>query len=70
MPIMAELSGGSGDGRRASTDNPTPVRREEPPVLPSTTRDESAEGWGERGQAEADSDDERFLRERPPHHEG
>lgn len=39
------------------------------PVLPNTTQDESAEGWGELPER-PDSDEERYLRERPPHHEG
>jgi len=39
------------------------------PVLPRTTRDETAEGWGEESER-ADSDDERYLRDLPPHHEG
>jgi hypothetical protein len=50
-------------------------------VLPRTTRDETAEGWGESPErldsdfdsdsaSESDSDAERYLRERPPHHEG
>jgi hypothetical protein len=39
----------------------------DPPVLPDTTSDERAEGWGD--VSESDPDDlERFLRERPPHH--
>lgn len=37
-------------------------------VLPALTRDESEPGWGDR--AEEVDDDERLLRERPPHHEG
>ncbi|HTY72995.1 MAG TPA: hypothetical protein VMI11_11305 [Actinomycetes bacterium] len=36
------------------------------PVLPDVTRDESDEGWGESPEAD---DLERYLRERPPHHE-
>lgn len=55
-------------GRGEPSDEATGPRRGQPPVLPSTTSDETAEGWGER--ADAPSDDERFLRERPPHHEG
>jgi hypothetical protein len=51
-------------------------RQPEPPaavvdpkaVLPRTTRDETAEEWGESADPR-DSDDERYLRERPPHHE-
>lgn len=34
-------------------------------LLPDRTRDERDEGWGEREPAD---DDERFLREVPPHH--
>jgi hypothetical protein len=36
-------------------------------VLPAVTTDESGHGWGERLE---DDDDERFLRELPPHHLG
>lgn len=43
--------------------------RPEPPVLAGITRDEQDEGWGDR-PAEQDAEDERYLRERPPHHEG
>jgi hypothetical protein len=46
------------------------------PVLPETTSDERVGGWGddlgedrEHGGAGEDSDDERFLEERPPHHD-
>lgn len=34
---------------------------------PSTTRDETAEGWGERG---AGSRDDELRRDVPPHHGG
>jgi hypothetical protein len=40
---------------------------DEPPVLPAQTRDDTDAGWGERWRDEPDSDDERYLRERPPH---
>jgi hypothetical protein len=44
---------------------PEPV---EPPVLPVQTGDDTDAGWGERWPDEQDgADDERFLRERPPH---
>ena len=33
------------------------------PILPDSTTDDTNAGWGEREYA----DDERFLRERPPH---
>ncbi len=39
------------------------------PVLPRRTQDETGEGWGELSDP-PDSDEERYLRERPPHHEG
>ncbi len=41
--------------RRPSTD----------PVLPDITRDEQDVGWGDRPEPD---DDERLLRELPPHH--
>ncbi|CAN5676621.1 hypothetical protein BH18ACT7_BH18ACT7_01490 [soil metagenome] len=68
MLVVTDLSGDPRRGRRVSTDQSADRVRDEPPVLPSTPRDESAEGWSER--ADTESDDERFLRERPPHHEG
>jgi hypothetical protein len=36
------------------------------PVLPQTSRDERDEGWGDERD---DRRDERYRRERPPHHE-
>jgi hypothetical protein len=41
-------------------------RREDDPVLPSTTRDESDVGWGDDA---SERDAEWYRRERPPHHE-
>ena len=41
---------------------------DERPVLPETTEDESAKGWGERPDEPDPDDVERFLDERPPHH--
>jgi hypothetical protein len=39
------------------------------PVLPDVTSDEGLLGWGDAPD-DADPDDlQRFLRERPPHHE-
>jgi hypothetical protein len=38
---------------------------EERDVLPEQTRDDTDEGWGER--ADANSNDERLLEDRPPH---
>ncbi|WP_269204644.1 hypothetical protein [Motilibacter deserti] len=40
----------------------------EQPVLPDTTQDEADEGWGDLPAGR--DDDERILRERPPHHGG
>jgi len=34
-------------------------------LLPDTTRDETAEGWGEK---ESSSRDDDYLRDVPPHH--
>ena len=34
-------------------------------LLPDTTRDESAEGWGEKDTSSRDDD---YLRDVPPHH--
>lgn len=48
---------------------PEGTDRPEPPVLDRITRDEQDEGWGER-PTDHEADDERYLRERPPHHEG
>ncbi len=53
---------------------PTETSRDDEPVLPRVTRDEAAGGWGERRDDERldgeRSDDEWYLHERPPHHEG
>ncbi len=47
----------------------TPSRDTEP-VLPDQTRDDTDRGWGEDGgRDDRGDDDERFLRERPPHWE-
>jgi len=46
---------------------PSRVRRpdpDEPPVLPTQSRDDTDVGWGELPEAD---DDERFERDRPPH---
>jgi hypothetical protein len=40
----------------------------EAPVLPDRSADERDVGWGDAGWRDAD-DDERYLRERPPHWE-
>ena len=46
----------------------SPVRRSTAePVLPDTTRDERDVGWGDTPEPD---DDERLLREVPPHHGG
>jgi hypothetical protein len=41
------------------------------PVLPDTTSDESAVGWGDEvaDEERERSDDERLNAERPPHHD-
>jgi len=57
-------------------DQPTPEPSSagpshEPPVLPTRSADDTDAGWGERWDSERDpgSDDDRYLRERPPHWE-
>lgn len=54
---------------RSSTPAGRDKRREpdDQPVLPSVTRDESGEGWGDERSGERDED--WYRRERPPHHE-
>jgi hypothetical protein len=42
-----------------------PARPDDDPVLPEQSRDDTDLGWGER--ASQDDDDERLLRDRPPH---
>jgi hypothetical protein len=42
--------------------------RDERPVVPETTEDESAVGWGEPPEEEDPDDTLRFLDEEPPHH--
>jgi hypothetical protein len=39
---------------------------DETPVLPSVTRDEVDEGWGDES---SQRDEEWYRRERPPHHD-
>lgn len=48
---------------------PPSDRNDRQPVLPRLTRDETGEAWGER-RDEDGGEDERYLRERPPHHGG
>lgn len=44
--------------------------RDDEPVLPTVTRDELDEGWGdERGRGSGERDEDWYRRERPPHHE-
>ncbi len=40
----------------------------DPPVIPDRSSDDSDEGWDRSGSGDSDeSDDERYLRDRPPH---
>jgi hypothetical protein len=43
--------------------------RDDRPVLPTTTDDESDVGWGERHDDEDADDVKRFIDEKPPHHD-
>jgi hypothetical protein len=59
---------GSGSSSEPGPVAPPPPPDDEP-VLPETTRDEQDVGWGDRDGSEDPDDLERFLRERPPHHD-
>jgi hypothetical protein len=58
------------DGARADADDaptaPTPPARTAPaPLLPTQSREDTDVGWGE--YRERDDDDDRLIRDRPPH---
>jgi hypothetical protein len=55
----------SEDFQRSDDDREVDMTEDERPVLPDQTRDDTDRGWGERHSD--DSNDERLLRERPPH---
>jgi hypothetical protein len=42
---------------------PTPPKKDEKPVLPTTSRDDTDEGWGESSRG----NDDRLREDRPPH---
>ncbi len=65
---VAMTSAGTGSADRSGRGEPCPEDR----VLPDITGDEAGAGWGELPDRPDDrhGDDERYLRERPPHHEG
>jgi hypothetical protein len=63
MPERPEERRDAADGR--PTVPPAAPVREEPPVLPDRSPDDSDEGWGERGGG--GRDDDWYERERPPH---
>jgi hypothetical protein len=50
---------------RSHPSDDRPARTDEPPVLPDVTSDEQDVGWGDPYDRD---DDERFLRDVPPHH--
>jgi hypothetical protein len=57
---------GRREGNRYDDSRGRGTRDDDGPVLPQQTRDDDPREWGEeRG---GDSDDERILREVPPHH--
>lgn len=56
-------SGGGGSEAGPRSD----ARYDDEPVLPQQTWDEDPRAWGEHADG-GDSDDERILREVPPHH--
>ena len=54
----APVSGGA--SRRAGRD-------EDAPLVPDRADDDSETGWGDHDDSPDRDDDDRFLRERPPH---
>lgn len=65
------MAGPRASGGRTTRDNvedsdETRSRRDDAPTLPSVSRDDSDEGWGDDTTRR---DDEWYWRERPPHHE-
>jgi hypothetical protein len=51
--------------RAVDDDRVVDLAADDPPVLPDQTADDTDRGWGEW----TGSDDDRLLRERPPHWE-
>ncbi|MBA2388885.1 MAG: hypothetical protein H0V67_01405 [Geodermatophilaceae bacterium] len=49
-------------------DPPPTTALDSEPVLPRSAEDETGEGWGELPE-HPEADEERYLRDRPPHHE-
>jgi hypothetical protein len=69
-PVDSDAGGAShGAASGASREATLSCGPDEAPVLPTRTADDTDTGWGERWRDEPDSDDERYLRERPPHWE-
>jgi hypothetical protein len=52
-PVSDGASGGAG--------------RDDDPVVPDRADDDTDAGWGDRDDSPDPDDDDRFLRERPPH---
>ena len=46
------------------SDGPPPRRHDDQPILPAKSRDETDIGWGDYADS---GDDDRLLRDRPPH---
>ena len=51
--------------RNAQPAEPRDPTRDDPPLLPDLTSDERDVGWGDAPEPD---DDQRYLREVPPHH--
>jgi len=68
-PVADDPAGATPDAARTAAPRsraPTPEPpASDPPVLPDVTTDERDLGWGELPEP---SDDDRYLREVPPHH--
>ena len=68
--IGVALRAGVGVAGTGGSPAPAPYaeRVSEQPLLPETTQDEGDQGWGEAPVPR--EDDDRILRERPPHYGG
>jgi len=52
------------DAENAPSTPTPPARAVSPPLLPTQSREDTDAGWGEYRERD---DDDRFLRDRPPH---
>ena len=65
MSARAGKPTGKPDDRPSDAMQGKAPARDDTPVIPERSSDDSDEGWERSGSD--DSDDERYLRDRPPH---